>query len=183
MPETQDAPKAEAGAPAKPAPARPPAKPEPSPATLYEEIRRSPFLRALQREMDAVFDRVRPGLSGLIESGEQALGPLVPAVDIAETEEAVHVAVEVPGVRREDLEVTVAGPSLTIRGRKSAGREEEGRDWRVVERRAGQFRRTIPLGFEPDPDAVAARFEDGVLLIDAKKPARSASAGRRVEIG
>ena len=186
MPETDDArtaePKAPARADAGPE-ARPGGKPAPSPATLYEEIRRSPLLRALQREMDAVFDRVRPGLSGMLDADALGLGPLVPAVDVSETEEAVHVAVEAPGVAREDLELTIAGPSLTIRGRKSAGREEEGRDWRLVERRAGSFRRTIPLGFEPDPDAVTARFEDGVLLIDARKPARSASADRRVEIG
>jgi HSP20 family protein len=102
-------------------------------------------------------------------------------MDVSETPEATRIVLEVPGVARDDLDVSVAGHALTIRGRKSAGREEEGRDWHLTERRTGSFLRTVPLGFEPEGDAVAARFEDGVLIVEVRKP-EAASASRRIEI-
>jgi HSP20 family protein len=96
----------------------------------------------------------------------------VPAVDVAENPGAYLIAAELPGVRREDLDIAFEQNVLTIRGHKRpAWEQKEGEELRVytAERAAGSFERAVRLPEFVDGDRIEARFEDGLLLITIPK--------------
>ncbi len=122
---------------------------------------------------------------GALETvGEQALARsprwgLLPA-DISSTDETLVVRVEVPGLDPGELEVSVEGGALRIRGEKRLEREEGERQFLLVERAYGSFERVIPLPVEVDPDGARARYRRGVLTVILPKSPRS--RGRRVPV-
>lgn len=101
-----------------------------------------------------------------------------PAIDIDETEDAYSICMEIPGVRREDLEVDMEGGLVTVRGEKR--RREEGGRARWSERAYGSFVRSFSLPSEVDPEQASASFEDGVLML--RFPKRESARPRRIEI-
>ena len=88
----------------------------------------------------------------------------VPAVDVSETENAYRIKAEIPGVRKEDLNVSVHDGILTIEA-ETKYEDEEKKDGRVIrrERRYGKFSRSIRLGEDVDSTSVKAEYKDGVL--------------------
>lgn len=134
-----------------------------------------PFLQTFQSEMNRLFDRFNG-------SDHWPSAQVVPAIDLAETDKAVEVTVDVPGVSQQDLDVSIAHDSLIIKGKKSDEREEGDKDWHVVERSFGSFRRAIPLGFTPDDEAVDAKYENGVLSLRIEKPTDADKNARKIEI-
>jgi len=124
---------------------------------------------ALTREMDRLFEEMTRSF-GLprTAAGEVVL---VPRVDVKETETAVVVQVELPGVNERDVEVEFADGILTIRGEKKQEREEKDKGYYVMERRYGTFMRRIPIPVEIDEERIEARFDKGVLTVTLpKKP-------------
>jgi HSP20 family protein len=109
---------------------------------------------------------------------------IAPKVDIAESKDAIDLTVELPGVDEKDVDVTLADGTLTIRGDKKSGRDEQDKDknWHVVERSYGSFSRTIALPFDPDPANVQAKFDKGVLHIRLPKPVEMAKKQQKIEI-
>ena len=108
---------------------------------------------------------------------------LVPAIDVAETDTGLEISAEIPGVVEDDLDVTVQGDTLVIKGEKSADREEKAKDYHLVERRHGSFRRHIPLGFVPDTGAVEADFTNGVLRLRITRPDNAPTGVQKISIG
>jgi HSP20 family protein len=103
-----------------------------------------------------------------------------PAVDVSETDDAVRVNVEIPGIDVKDLDISVAGDVLTIRGEKKEEEHEAGRQFHRVERRYGTFTRTLTLPAAVDPDHVEAKTRAGVLEI--RLPKKEEAKARRVPI-
>ena len=68
---------------------------------------------------------------------------LMPVHDVAETDDAIEVTTEMPGLKPEDIDVLISGETLILTGRKSDMREEKGKDWHQIERRFGNFRRHV----------------------------------------
>jgi HSP20 family protein len=102
--------------------------------------------------------------------GRGARGP-VPSVDITEDDGNYVVTAELPGVKREDVNVELEEDVLTIRGEKRSEREEKKEKRRFVERSYGTFSRSFTLPANADPDRVSAGFKDGVLTVTiAKRP-------------
>lgn len=134
-----------------------------------------PMLQNFQSEMNRFFDR----FNGMPQWGDHHL---VPAIDVAETDDAIEVSVDVPGVDQKDLDVSVSHENLIIKGTKTDKREDTSKDWHRVERSFGSFRRVIPLGFTPQNEAVEASYADGVLNLRIAKPAETATANRKIEI-
>lgn len=93
----------------------------------------------------------------------------VPSVDIYEKDDKVFFEVEVPGFNKEDLKVDVKGKRVTISGERKVEREDDESNYRK-ERRYGTFERSFHLGFEADSDAIAAKYENGILTIEIPKP-------------
>jgi HSP20 family protein len=101
----------------------------------------------------------------------------VPALDIAERTDAYLVTVELPGVKLDDLEITLEDGLLTIQGERQFTSESSEQQYHRVERSSGAFRRSITLPAHVMADAVEASIEDGVLRIlvpkaDEAKPKR-----------
>ncbi len=92
-----------------------------------------------------------------------------PAVDVYETEKAVVVQVELAGVRREDLKVSVDGGLLRIRGVRDPGRDEGIERLHQVEIASGPFERALEIPIPFDHDQVSARIEDGFLRVVLRK--------------
>ena len=151
--------------------------------SLLSENGAPPFFQSLQKEMNQVFDRFRgpwAATSGDWFGADN--GALFPALDIAETDEAVEITAEVPGVKEDDLDVSIAGGILTLKGEKSSDHEEKEEDYHLIERRYGSFRRQVPLGFSPQDGAVDAKFTDGVLKLRVAKPAEAKAKVHKIKI-
>jgi HSP20 family protein len=128
----------------------------------------SPF-EGFSREFDEMmkeFGRQWPTVWNT-KAERAGLAPL----DVAETKDAVEIATELPGLGEEDVEVTVEGQSVVIAGEKKSQSEKTEKDWHVVERSYGAFRRVVPLTFMPDAAAIQATFDKGVLHVKVAKPA------------
>lgn len=107
---------------------------------------------------------VRPGGPGGGTPGSLAL-PL----DVAETEHEYVVRASLPGVKPEDVHITVHGDTLSIRGETRPDEEKQGETWHLRERRQGSFQRTIGLGAPVNTERANARFDHGVLTLTLPK--------------
>lgn len=101
-------------------------------------------------------------------SGRAYSGPL-PRTDLAEAEKHVELAIELPGMDEDDIELLVADDRLTVRGEKKMARKEEGRNYILTERSYGRFERSYRLPPELDSAKTEARFDKGVLSITIPK--------------
>jgi HSP20 family protein len=88
-----------------------------------------------------------------------------PAVDISERKDAYIVAVELPGVKLDDLKIAYQDGLLTIQGERGLAPESADEQTHLVERRYGSFRRSITLPRHVTAEAIDASFEDGVLRV------------------
>ncbi len=93
------------------------------------------------------------------------------ALDVQETPDAFVVTASVPGVPAEEVDITVLGDTLRIRGERRDERSEEGQGgrWLLRERRFGAFERTVALPTTVKADAATADFKDGVLTVTLPK--------------
>ena len=122
----------------------------------------------LQNRLNSIFqDFARP------DEASEALsaGNFVPAVDVYEDAEKLVLKLEVPGIRREDLDIRVEGRTLTVKGERKFESEEKEENFHRIERRYGSFVRSFTLPSTVNTEEVAALSTDGVLSITlAKKP-------------
>jgi HSP20 family protein len=106
---------------------------------------------------------VRPG--GVAGGGSPATLPL----DVHETDSEFVVKASLPGMKPEDVQITVHGDTVTIRGETKAEEERKGQTWHLRERRSGAFQRSVSLATPIDSDKANARFDDGVLTLTLPK--------------
>ena len=135
-------------------------------------------LDRLRNEMDRLFDDCFQPVSVFGQFAapwERAF----PNLNVWEDEQNLFAEAEVPGMSMEDMELTVAGNELTIKGKRSRD-EREGVTLHRRERGVGAFTRTLRLPFDIDADKVAATLEHGVLTITLPKP--EAAKPRRIEV-
>jgi len=137
-----------------------------------------PFREAvsLRDAMNTLFQEsfVRPGLSA--PSGSAAL-PL----DVCETEDAFIVKASLPGIKPDDVQITVHGDTLMIGGESKAEEEKKGEHWHLRERRFGSFQRAVSLATPVNSDRAQAQFENGVLTLTL--PKSEAAKPRQIKIG
>ncbi len=133
-------------------------------------IRFSPTteVRSLQREIDRMFDSFLPKSNG---DSEQAVW--TPRVDLAESENAYLVHLDVPGMKKEDLEVNFQDGSVTVSGTRNEQEIGEDANFVRVERRFGRFYRSFDLPKTVDSTKIEAKYEDGVLAIRIPKAEES----------
>lgn len=101
--------------------------------------------------------------------GRERQAPWMPAMDVYETDEKVVVAVELPGLSAEDVDVSVEDSTLTVSGSREFSSEVEEESYHRIERRYGTFSRAVTLPPQVDTSKVDARFEEGVLTVDVPK--------------
>ena len=131
----------------------------------------------LRREMSRLFDDFVPTRSG--ENKESSVW--APRADLSETDDAYVIAIDLPGVNRDDLEITVEDGTLKVSGERSMKEEEQTGQFYRIERAYGRFFRSFNFGSNVDPDNIEASFDDGVLTIRAGKAEERKP--RRIEVG
>jgi len=101
--------------------------------------------------------------------GNGALHHFAPAVDIEETEEAILLSADLPGVDEKDIEITVNQGTLILSGKREDKVDEKTDHGVYQERRYGSFFRRFRLGSKVDPDAIVAAYKNGVLTVTLPK--------------
>jgi HSP20 family protein len=133
-----------------------------------ELVKWSPFheISRLRDEMDRIWE-------DFLGSRRRALRPMtgewVPAVDISDTADKVMVKVEAPGMDAKNIQISLSGDILTIRGEKKAEKEEKDENFYLVERSYGSFARSLRLPAAVEADKVEASYKEGVLTITCPK--------------
>jgi HSP20 family protein len=143
--------------------------------------RHDPFREALslRRAMDQLFEQsfIRPrGMFGLLEE-EAAVAPM----DVCETDQGYEVCMALPGVKPDDIEITVQQNMLTLKGQASSPVEEaERKNWTMREIPTGTFRRSITFDRPVDVDNIRTRFENGILAVSL--PVSQAAVPKRISL-
>ena len=116
-------------------------------------------------------------------TGKPSAGHTWPLVDIVEHDTEYLLSVDLPGVEKEDITVAVEGGTLTISGRREATPRPEGKErYACIERRSGEFSRSLELPQDCDPSAIEARCTNGVLELRVGKLAKAAPRSVRVKV-
>ena len=136
-------------------------------------------LVALRKEMDSLFDNFGMGFSG----GPQEVGV---RSNVSETDKEYCVTAELPGLTDQDVDVSVVGDRIVIKGEKKSETEErsdeKGREFHRIERTSGSFQRTMTLPFEIDADTVKAVVKNGVLTVTIPKPAEVVENTKKIKV-
>jgi HSP20 family protein len=134
-------------------------------------------LSLFKDKWDELFDDLASTFSSLLH-GEMSV-----PIDIEETDDAIIVKAELPGISQKDINVTVEEGVLTIKGEKKKEVEEKGKTYHRMERRYGSFSRSISLPSTINLDKVRASFKDGLLTVELgkKEEARSRTIKIHVE--
>lgn len=140
---------------------------------------KEPF-RALQTEIDRLFSDFTSDFPSV--ANWNGNGRLMPRLDVAETETAIEVMAELPGVDEKDIDVTISNDMLRIKAEKKSDKEEKTKDYHLVERSYGTFERSMRLPFRADTTKVDAKFEKGVLKLTVPKPAEAKTKVQKIEV-
>lgn len=127
-----------------------------------------------RKEVDQLMSRFFNGTE------EPELTYWTPRMNLAESDEAYEVTVDLPGLRPEDFTVELRHGDLWITGNRSEEHQESGKTWHRIERHFGQFRRVIRLGDDVSTENVSAEYKDGVLRITVPKTEDSKT--RKIEV-
>ena len=115
-------------------------------------------------------------------SSSPDIGAGAPAISVAETNDALEVTAELPGVDEKDIKVSLDDNQLIISGEKKAESTKDEKYWHVEERSYGSFYRSMFLPFEPEDGAVDAHFDKGVLHLTIKKPAKAIKTTKTINV-
>lgn len=135
----------------------------------------------LRTEIDRLFDDFgRPGRS-LFNFGTAGFGPM-PAVEMTEQDKDYRLTAELPGLKDDDVEISIADGMLTISGEKREEAERKQDGVLLSERRYGSFERRVALPSDVDADAITAEFKKGVLTVVLPKDPEAGERGRKIAI-
>ncbi len=124
-------------------------------------------LFGLHREIDRLFNEFAQGV------GPDGAKNIVPNIEISETDKAIEISAEMPGLERTDVEISIDDDTLTIRGEKKIEENQKDKNVQLSERSYGVFLRVLQLPPGIDPSSVQATMSNGVLKIAIPKPAKS----------
>jgi HSP20 family protein len=133
-------------------------------------------LDSLQGDMNRLFDRFFEGRTP--NGGGRRW---IPAMDLVETEDALVLRGDLPGMNEDDVDIEIKDNVLTVSGERKSENEEKGEGYHRVERAFGSFSRSLNLPQGIDPEKVEASFDNGVLEVRIPKPAEAKPT--RVQIG
>ena len=125
----------------------------------------SPLLN-LSRELGRLFEAPFESTSTEAPTSDPGFGP---ALDLSETEQSLLVKLDLPGVARDQVKVSLQDDVLTISGERAADVLEKGAGYHRRERANGRFERSIELARSVDESKITATFKDGVLIVTLPK--------------
>jgi len=124
-----------------------------------------PEISSMQREINRLFD----GFMGNAENQDDYQGSWRPDVDIKETADAIVIMAELPGMKKEDIKLTLRDNMLQISGEKKQVSEHKGETYHRIERTSGSFCRTFTLPTLVESGKISATFKDGILQVELPK--------------
>jgi len=151
-------------------------------------------LQALRQQMDRLFDNFvsdwrLPSLSRPIWDLEPlgtslwSRGAVHLRFEVSETDDAIELSAELPGIDEKDVELTLIDGVLTIKGEKKAEKETKEKDYYLSERQYGSFVRSLRLPETIDENKIKARFDKGVLTVTLPKRAEAKAKKKKIAIG
>lgn len=140
------------------------------------DSRREGMEPTLWREMS----RLQDEMNRIFSSATNSSPTTFPAVNVWANQESAVVTTELPGVELQDLDISVVGDTLTLRGSRNPEQLGEGDSYHRRERRSGQFVRVVQLPFRVEPDEVSATLKSGLLNITL--PRAHADRPRKIQV-
>jgi HSP20 family protein len=124
-------------------------------------------LFGLHREIDRLFNEFAQGMAPT-----DATKSILPNIEISETDNAIEVTAEMPGLERKDVDISIEDDTLTIRGEKKIEESQKDKNVQHSERTYGVFMRVLQMPPGTDPSSVQATMANGVLKLTIPKPAK-----------
>lgn len=148
--------------------------------------------RSFRSELERLFDRFDggfrlPSFRRMFDfepfwSRETSLGVNLLAVDMSEDDKAYKITAELPGLDEKNIDVSVSGDILVIKGEKQQEKEEKDKNYYMSERSYGSFQRSFRLPDGVDQDKIAAEFSKGVLTVTLPKSAEAQTQQKKIEV-
>ena len=141
---------------------------------------------SVRGEMDRLFDRFGfPSLRRMFDiepAWRSSFSFSMPAIDMSEDEKAYKISAELPGIDANDIDVSLSGDMLVLKGEKCQEKEEKDKNYHFSERAYGSFQRAFDLPASVDRNKVAADFSKGVLTITLPKTPEAQKPQKRIEV-
>jgi len=148
--------------------------------------------RSFRSEMDRLFDRFSssfgmPSLRRMFDMEpawrfESSFNLAAPAIDVSEDEKAYNISAELPGLEAKDLDVSILGDTLVIKGEKQQEKEQKDKNYYVTERAYGSFQRAFAIPDRVARDKIAADLSKGVLTLTLPKTVEAQEPAKKIEI-
>jgi len=150
-----------------------------------------PSIRSVAKEpAEDVFSSLRKQVEHLFDDYGNGFFPQTTAIsmrsNVSETDKEICITAELPGLMVEDVDVSVNGDQIVIKGEKKSEKEEkaddQGREFHVIERASGSFWRAMTLPFQINADLVKAVVKDGVLTVTVPKPPEAVEKVKKINV-
>src|ERR1700751_3013135 len=167
-------------------------------AEVPVEVKKSPpatttlpdVWQSFRSEMDRLFDRFGggfgfPSLRRMFDiepAWRSSFTFSTPAIDMSEDEKAYKISAELPGIDAKEIDVSVSGDMLVLKGEKRQEKEEKDKNYHFSERSYGSFQRAVELPKSVDRNRIAADFSKGVLTITLPKTAEAQRPVKKIEV-
>ena len=146
--------------------------------------------QSFRSEMDRLFDRFGggfgfPSLRRMFDiepAWRSSFTFSTPAIDMSEDEKAYKISAELPGIDAKDIDVSVTGDMLVLKGEKRQEKKEKDKNYHFSERSYGSFQRAFELPESVDRNKVAADFSKGVLTITLPKTTEAQRPAKKIEV-
>jgi len=130
----------------------------------------------LQGDMNRLFS------SSLHRGPQTSFGEFLPSLEVKEDENKFQLHLDIPGMERKDLDISVSGNILTVKGERKEEEHKKEKGCFYSERRYGSFQRSVELPVEVDADKVAATYKDGVLELVLPKSEKAKPKQIKVDV-
>ena len=146
--------------------------------------------QSFRSEMDRLFDRFGSGFGfpslrrmfDIEPAWRSSFSFSTPAIDMSEDEKAYKISAELPGIDAKDIDVSLSGDMLVLKGEKRQEKEEKQKNYHFSERAYGSFQRAFDLPASVDRNKVSADFSKGVLTITLPKTADAQKPQKKIEV-
>mmetsp|Transcript_3980 Transcript_3980/g.5580 ORF Transcript_3980/g.5580 Transcript_3980/m.5580 type:complete len:152 (-) Transcript_3980:13-468(-) len=147
--------------------------------TFWTEVDPFSEMDRMQRQIDSLFSMVPSDKSS---KGERKRSFWNPTCDLRETDKEIILHAELPGVKKEDINIELKDGRLSITGEKKLEKKEENEKFHRVERTYGKFSRTLAVPDGVQADHIKASFTDGVLEVSLPKPEPKVPEPKKITI-
>ncbi len=116
------------------------------------------------------------------ELGRNGKDSFMPCFEISETAKNIEITAEIPGVEEKDIDVSLDGGILTVKGEKKSEHDEKNKDYHITERSYGSFQRSFAMPEGIDSSKIDAKFKNGVLKISLPRTEESRKNVKKIKV-